>query len=93
MKKLQKEFEFRGDIFTRVQKTKKAYMYERLDPETETKYYEVFPQVSLLCMNNETFTKKPKYKDVYPSDKDFEEGRAWCFTSEEKAIEKLNSIT
>lgn len=91
MKELEKEFIYKGDTFTQLDKSDSGYIYLRMHENTP--YYEVFGiKVSEILEDFENKTGSGEFKHRYPRDNDFGVW-AWCFKNKEAAIRKFDSLT
>lgn len=99
IKELPKSFTKSGKIYTRVQSSEAAYMYEVRDEITNDIYYEVFSKKTGLVYD---FEKKQTTDEVYvkyPSNEHFGKW-AWCISrgedkqaAEKRALQLFNQLT
>lgn len=91
MQKLKEKFTKRGETFTKVYESEKAYIYSRMVGKVE--YFEVFKKKYGKVIKNENgkIIKTDELREYYPCDEDF--GKfAWCCRSLERAKSYLPRI-
>ena len=91
MKELEKQFIYKGDVFTQLDKSETAYIYQRM--HENTLYYEVFRiKTAEILKDFENKIGSGEFKHRYPRDNDFGVW-AWCFRSKEAAFVKFEMLT